>query len=283
MSLAEPFQGLLRRLDLETAETDVFTGRSGRGEGTLFGGMVAAQAAVAAGRTVDGRTLHSLHAYFLRPGEHQAEIRYRVSRLREGRTFSTRAVSAEQSGETIFHCLADFTRPEVGRAHQEVAMPEAPPPESLPEWEDVRAVMLGPQSRRRPDGPIEVRVCDPDSTDPAVRLPGRRRVWLRARGHLPDDPLVRAAVLVFASDRTLLRTAGRPHGITWQPSVGASLDHAVWIHRLVPLDDWVLYVTESPVAHAARALIQGAMYARDGSRIVSVAQEGLLRVGSVSR
>jgi acyl-CoA thioesterase-2 len=277
MSLSEPFQGLLRRLDLEAIGTDVFTGRSGRGEGTLFGGMVAAQAAVAAGRTVEGRTLHSLHAYFLRPGEHRAEIRYRVSRLREGRTFSTRAVSAEQSNEIIFHCVVDFSRPEEGLAHQEVTMPAAPPPDSLPEWEDVRGEALGPEGDRRRDGPIEVRVCDPDSTDPEVKLPARRRVWLRARGRLPEDPLVRAAALVFASDRTLLRTAGRPHGITWRPSVGASLDHAVWIHRLVPLDDWVLYVTESPVAYAARALIQGAMYTRDGARIVSVAQEGLLR------
>ena len=156
-------------------------------------------------------------------------------------------------------------------------MPEAPPPERLPEWEDVRAELLGGPSMRRPDGPVEVRVCDVDQRDPELRLPARRRVWLRPRGRLPDDPLLQAAFLVFASDRTLLRTAARPHGLTWQLRVGASLDHAVWIHRPLRFDDWVLYVTESPVAHAGRALLQGGMYSGDGIRIASVAQQGLLR------
>jgi acyl-CoA thioesterase-2 len=157
-------------------------------------------------------------------------------------------------------------------------MPDAPEPGTLPDWEDLRAQLLGGSTQRRPDGPIEVRVCDPDSTEPGVALPARRRVWMRPRGVLPEDPLVHAAVLVFASDRTLLRTAARPHGATWRLRVGASLDHAVWIHRPARFDGWLLFVSESPVAHAARALLLGAMYRRDGVRLASVAQEGLLRL-----
>jgi acyl-CoA thioesterase-2 len=272
-----PLNRLLRRLDLVAVGADAFEGDTGRGDGALFGGMVAAQAVVAAGRTVDGRDLHSLHGYFLRPGRHEVPIRFSVERVREGRTFSTRSVVARQLGEAIFTLVAEFTRVEEGIAHQE-PMPGAPPPDGLPDWEDLRARLLGPGTPRRPDGAVEVRVCDPDSLEPGVRLPARRRVWLRPRGTLPEDPLLHAAVLVFASDRTLLRTAARPHGATWRLRVGASLDHAVWLHRPARFDDWVLYVSESPVAHAARALLLGAMYRRDGVRIASVAQEGLLRL-----
>ncbi len=272
-----PLAGLIRRLDLEADGLDCFIGRPGKGQGTLFGGMVAAQAAVAAGRTVSGRALHSLHAYFLRPGQHDEPIRFAVQRLRDGRTFSTRTVLAQQAGEPIFHLSADFTEAEAGVSHQEAPMPEAPGPEGLQEWEDLRATILGGPAHRRPDGPVEVRVCDPDSTEPDVKLPGRRRVWLRPRGPMPDDPLVHTAAMVYASDRTLLRTAARPHGLTWQLSVGASLDHAVWLHYPPHFDDWLLYVTESPVAHDARALLLGSFYRRDGVRVASVAQEGLLR------
>jgi len=123
-----------------------------------------------------------------------------------------------------------------------------------------------------------VRVCDPESTVPSAKLPAYRRVWMRPRGTLPEEPLVHAAVLVYASDRTLLRTAARPHGVTWRLRVGASLDHAVWVHHPARFDDWLLFVSESPVAYAARALLLGAMYRRDGVRVASVAQEGLLRL-----
>jgi len=272
-----PLTRLLRRLDLVTVGADAFEGDTGRGDGALFGGMVAAQAVVAAGRTADGRDLHSLHGYFLRPGRHEVPIQFHVECVREGRTFSTRSVVARQRGQAIFTMVAEFTRAEEGIAHQE-PMPEAPPPDGLPDWEDLRARLLGAGTPRRPDGAVEVRVCDPDSLEPGVRLPPRRRVWLRPRGTVPEDPLLHAAVLVFASDRTLLRTAARPRGATWRLRVGASLDHAVWLHRPARFDDWVLYVSESPVAHAARALLLGAMYRRDGARIASVAQEGLLRL-----
>jgi len=272
---ATPLARLLRRLDLQQQDDTLFIGHPGKGTGALFGGMVAAQSTVAAGLTVDGRSLHSLHGYFLRPGRHDVPIHFSVDRIREGRTFSTRSVVARQAGEAIFNLSADFTRPEEGISHQD-PMPDAPEPAELPDWEDLRAQLLG--GDRRPDGPVEVRVCDPDSTQPGVRLPARRRVWMRPRGTLPEDPLVHAAMLVYASDRTLLRTAARPHGATWRLRVGASLDHAVWLHRPARFDDWVLLASESPVAHAARALLLGAMFCRDGVRIASVAQEGLLRL-----
>ena len=277
MTDATPLVRLLRRLDLEQHDDDLFIGHPGKGEGSLFGGMVAAQSIVAAGRTVRDRTLHSLHGYFLRPGRHGVPIHFRVDRIREGRTFSTRSVVARQESEAIFNLSADFTRAEEGISHQD-PMPDAPDPGDLPDWEDLRAQLMGGTAQRRPDGPVEVRVCDPDSTEPGVKLPARRRVWMRPRGTLPEDPLVHTAMLVFASDRTLLRTAARPHGATWRLRIGASLDHAVWLHRPARFDDWLLFVSESPVAHAARALLLGAMYQRDGVRIASVAQEGLLRL-----
>ena len=183
---------------------------------------------------------------------------------------------AHQGGEAIFNLSASFAVPEEGISHQSAA-PEAPPPETAPDWEDERARILGDDSKRRPDGAIEVRVCDPDDPDPSVKLPPNRRVWMRPRGPMPDDPLLHAAVLVYATDRTLLGTAARPHGLPWGRRIGASLDHSVWLHHPPKFDDWVLYASESPVAHAARGLIFGAMYDRADRCIVSVAQEGLIR------
>jgi len=273
-----PLPRLVQRLDLERRGDDQFVGQSGPGEGALFGGFVAAQAVMAAGGTVDGRILHSVHGYFLRPGRHAVPIHYAVNRVRQGRTFSTRLVTASQESEVIFTASADFTISEEGIAHQESIAPEAPEPYGLPDWEDLRAELLGGPSMRRADGPVEVRVCDRESPQRDVKLPAFRRVWMRPRGILPDDALLHAAVMVYASDRTLLRTAARPHGATWRLRVGASLDHAVWLHHPIRFDDWILFVSESPVAHAGRALLLGAMYQRDGVRVASVAQEGLLRL-----
>src|ERR1700687_3934203 len=278
MRESTPLARLIRRLNLERLDHNLFLGHSGKGEGALFGGFVADQAVVAGGRTVTDRAVHSLHGYFLRPGRHGVPIRFVVERIRDGRTFATRAVVAHQAGEAIFNLSANFTKPEEGLAHQETPMPDAPSPEGLLDWEDLRAQLLGDAAKRRPDGPIEVRVCDPDSPEPGVKLPAWRRVWMRPRGTLPEDPLMHAAVLVYASDRTLLRTAARPHGLGWRLRVGASLDHAVWLHRPTRFDAWILFVSESPAAYAARALLLGAMYGCDGTRIASVAQEGLLRV-----
>jgi acyl-CoA thioesterase-2 len=272
-----PLNRLLARFDLDRLGDDRFTGQPGQGEGALFGGFVAAQAFVAAARTVDGTALHSLHAYFLEPGRHDAAIDYGVERLRDGRSFKTRQVLARQDGTAIFSLTASFARIEQGISHQD-PMPDAPPPEGLPEWEDVRAQLLNDPSKRRPDGPLEVRVCDPDSPDPDVRLPPTRRIWLRTRGIVPDDPLLRTAMLVFATDRTLLRTGARPHGLPWARTIGVSLDHAVWLHHPPSFSDWILYACHSPAAENARSLTIGAMYERSGKRIATVAQEGLLRL-----
>jgi acyl-CoA thioesterase-2 len=274
---AGPLARLLERLDVERVDRDLFLGDPGRGEGRLFGGMVAAQSVVAAGRTVEPGALHSLHGYFLRPGNHEVPIRFVVDRIRDGRTFTTRRVVAYQGGEAIFNLDASFARAEEGISHQD-PMPEAPPPESLPDWEDVRARMLGDPALRRKDSAVELRMCDPEGFAGETR-PARQRVWIRPRGEVPDEPLLHAAVLVYASDRTLINTAARPHGLPWGRRVAASLDHAFWLHRPVHFDDWVLYASESPAAYAARGLVFGGMYRRrDGARIASVAQEGLIRI-----
>ncbi len=273
---ASPIDDLVRRLELERLDRDLFLGDPGPGDGRLFGGLVAGQAAMAAGRTVDKGTLHSLHAYFLRPGRHDLPIRFIVDRIRDGRTFTTRRVVAHQAAEAIFNLDASFTQPEEGISHQD-AMPEAPDPDGLPDWEQTRV--------RRPEwsppwhvGAVELRMCDADELAPGDDSGTPRRMWIRPRGVIPDDPLFHAAVLIYASDRTLISTAARPHGLGFGTMRGASLDHAVWLHRVPHFSDWVLFITTSPVAHAARGLIHGAMYNRQGERIASVAQEGLIRV-----
>ena len=153
---------------------------------------------------------------------------------------------------------------------------DPPPPDDLPEWEEMRAKIAGAQPRF--DGSaVELRMIDPPPFTPEDRSPAFQRSWMRVNGVFPDDPLVHTALLVFATDRTLLMTAARPHGLVWGQRVSASLDHAVWIHRDVRFDDWLLYVSESPVAHHARGLIFGGLYDTKGNRVASVAQEGLIR------
>ena len=271
-----PLAGLLERLTLEQLDVDLLLGEPGPGSGRLFGGLVAAQSVVAAGRTVERGVLHSLHAYFLRPGRHDAPLRFLVHRIRDGRSFTTRRVVAHQGGEAIFNVSASFAVPEDGISHQDGPMPDAPPPDDLPDWEAERVRLMGKGLPPDP-GPVEARVCDPDHPDGRPQPP-RKRIWLRPRGPLPEDPLIHTAMLVYASDRALLSTAARPHGLPWGRRRGASLDHALWIHRPIRFDDWFLYAMESPVAHAARGLCLGAMYRRDGVRLASVAQEALIRV-----
>ena len=276
-SKSGPLERLLELLELERLDRDLFLGQPGRGEGRLFGGMVAAQSVIAAGRTVEPAVLHSLHGYFLRPGSHQAPIRFVVDRIRDGRTFTTRSVVAHQGGEAIFTLSASFARTEDGISHQD-PMPEAPAPETLPDWEDVRVKILGDESQRRRDNAVELRMCDPEGYAGEPKPP-HQMVWIRPRGKVPDDPLIHAAVLVYASDRTLINTAARPHGLPWGKRVAASLDHAFWLHRPFRFDDWVLYASASPAAHSARGLVLGGMYRRrDGARVASSAQEGIVRV-----
>ena len=274
-----PLARLLESLDLDALDRDLFLGDPGKGEGRLFGGMVAAQCVMAAGRTVPSeRRLHSLHSYFLRPGRHDQPIRMVVERIRDGRSFTTRRVQAYQAGEAIFSMSASFALPEEGISHQD-AMPETPPPEGLPEWEETRARMLGvPKRSLTHSNAVELRMVDPPPFAPGEISPAYQRSWMRVCGTLPEDPLVHTALLVYATDRTLLMTAARPHGLSWGRRMSASLDHTVWIHRPVRFDDWIFFVSESPVAHSARGLIFGALYASDGNRLASVAQEGLIRV-----
>jgi len=277
---------LLACLELEPLDRDLYLGDPGPGEGRLFGGMVAAQSAVAAYRTVDDaddRPLHSLHAYFLRPGRHDLPIRFVVDRIRDGKTFTTRNVVAHQGGEAIFNLAASFAHPEPGISHQLGAMPEAPPPEGLEDWEVVRERALGVRVGER-NSAVEVRLGDGyDWGDPSKTYEPRQRNWIRVKGKLPDDPVVHVAVLIYLTDRTLLSTASRAHGLPWGKRMAASLDHAVWIHRPIAhgsfmLDEsWMLYASESSVAHAARGLILGGLYTADGVRFASVAQEALIR------
>jgi acyl-CoA thioesterase-2 len=269
---------LVRRLDLAAGDADRFRGGTGRGEGLVFGGLLLAQGLVAAGRTAAGAHPHALHAHFLRGGRHGVDLDWRVTRLRDGFNFATRRVDGAQAGRAVVTLTVSFVaRPGDGLAHQD-AMPDATAPDALEDWEDLRVRILEDASARRPDGPLEVRDADPDEAAPAVGRRARRRLWMRPRGVLPADPLLHAAVFAFASDRGLLSTAARPHGLMWGARQGASLDHALWLHVPARFDDWVLYASESPVAAAGRGLVLGAMYARDGRRIASSAQEGLIRV-----
>lgn len=277
MTTNDDLETLLQNLQLEQLDRDLFLGEPGPGNGRLFGGHVAAQSVMAAGRTLeaDAGTIHSLHAYFLKGGAHDAPIRFVVERIRDGRTFSTRHVVAYQKGEAIFDLSASFTRPEEGIAHQG-AMPEAPGPDGLPDFEELRGEILLDAERKRRSKAIEIRAVERD--EPGRQLPPIRRMWVRPTGPLPDDRLVHAAVLVYASDRTLLSTAARPHGITLGQRMSASLDHSVWFHGPVTFDDWLLYSTESPVARHARGMVFGSLWTREGQCAASVAQEGIIRV-----
>ena len=278
---------LCDRLSLETLDRDLFLANPGPGRGRLFGGLVAAQSVMAAITTIDAAKgnasdapsslLHSIHAYFLRPGRYNLPIRFVVDRIRDGRTFSTRRVVAHQSGEAIFNMSASFALPEEGMSHQR-PMPEAAPPDGLEEWTTLRHRALGLPEPEEFENPIEIRVIDPaEFGDNKPREP-ERKVWIRTRGLLPDDPALHTAALVYATDRTLLSTAMRASGFTPGKEVmGASLDHAVWLHHPIRFDDWLLYRSESPISHAARGLILGSLYRRDGVQLASVAQEGLIR------
>jgi len=276
---------LVEKLDLEVLDTDLMLGDPGTGSGRLFGGLVAAQSVIAAGRTVgNDSSLHSLHAYFLRPGRHEIPLRFVIDRIRDGRTFTTRRVVAHQGGEAIFNLSASFARPEEGFNHQD-PMPETMGPDGLPEMSEVRARWLGePPPKRVIYGPMEIRLSDDyahagaDRGAEVRRLDPSRHVWMRFNGAPPESPLVRTAMLVYASDRTLMGTALRLTGhMPGGDFMGTSLDHAVWIHHAPALDDWFLYASQCPMAQSGRALIHAAMYEGKGKRIASVTQEGLVR------
>jgi acyl-CoA thioesterase-2 len=276
---------LLDLLDLEQIELNIFRGRSPEERvQRVFGGQVAGQALVAAGRTVPSdRPVHSLHAYFIRPGDPLVPIVYTVDRVRDGRSFTTRRVSAIQHGKTIFTLSASFHRPEPGRVHA-VPMPDAPSPEALERSSERLRRVAGEAQAQLFDYPIDLRSVGPLSAeaalDPALRTTANL-VWLRVDGELPDDPLLHVCLMTFASDMTLLDSVLTGHGLSWSDgrTSGASLDHAMWFHRPFRADRWLLYAQESPVAHGARGLAHGQVFTQAGELVVSVMQEGLVRYG----
>lgn len=272
---------LVALLDLEQIEENFFRGVSpAHSPVRVFGGQVAGQALVAAGRTVpESRRVHSLHAYFIRGGDPSVPIVYEVDRIRDGRSFTTRRVVAIQHGKAIFSLSASFQVDEPGIDHAET-MPDVPDPESLPTFaERIEGFPLRFTDRPRP---IDVRyVGDPPwITRTSGQRPRHNRVWMRADGALPDRQLLHVCVLTYASDMTLLDSALARHGVYWDVDrvLGASLDHALWFHRPFRADEWFLYDSTSPSASGARGLATGRFFSRDGTHVATVVQEGLLRV-----
>ncbi|MEV6315318.1 acyl-CoA thioesterase II [Streptomyces sp. NPDC051776] len=284
--MTNPAERLVDLLDLEQIEVNIFRGRSpDESLQRVFGGQVAGQALVAAGRTTDGlRPVHSLHAYFLRPGRPGVPIVYQVERVRDGRSFTTRRVVAVQQGRTIFNLTASFHQPEPG-IEQQLPMPDVPGPEELPTLPDEIRQHLGelPEALERMARrqPFDIRYVERLrwSKEELEGAEPRSAVWMRAVGPLGDAPLVHTCALTYASDMMLLDAVRVPVEPLWG-SRGfdiASLDHAMWFHRPFRADEWFLYHQESPIATGARGLARGQIFDREGRLLVSVMQEGLFR------
>jgi len=284
--MEKSLQDLIALLDLEEIDTNHFRGRSpNEGWQRVYGGQVLGQALVAASRTVEGdRQAHSLHGYFLRPGDTRVPILYVVDRIRDGTSFTTRRVVAVQHGKAIFNMAISFQVMEEGLSHQ-FDMPGVPPPEALEDEVALRKKFAAKMPAEMRDAftrerPIEMRPIDPtDFFEPSKRAP-RQSCWMKARDTLPDDPRLHQCVLAYLSDWVLLDTAMLPHAISWTaPNLqSASLDHALWFHRPFRADEWLLFVQDSPSASGARGFNRGLIYRRDGALIGSVAQEGLIRL-----
>lgn len=278
----QTLRALLDVLDLEPIELNIFRGSSLEGgPQRVFGGQVAGQALVAAGRTVPrDRYVHSLHAYFIRPGDSSAPIVYEVDRVRDGRSFTTRRVTAIQHGKAIFTLSASFHHTEPGLEHQ-LPMPRVPAPEELPTMRERIFEALGKVPRFATWHPIEMRPVGPLSFEvQRDRSLSRTEnlVWLKVDGRLPDDPLLHVCLMTYASDMTLLDTVLLAHGRSFSGISMASLDHAMWFHRPFRADEWLLYAQETPAASGARGLARGLVYTRSGELVCSVVQEGLIRV-----
>jgi acyl-CoA thioesterase II len=282
--MGTPLDDLLDLLELEQLEDNLFRGVSPEDDmQRIFGGQVAAQALIAAGRTIDDeRAVHSLHAYFLRPGDPNIPVIYDVDRIRDGKSFTTRRVVAIQHGRAIFNLAASFQIEEPGPDHS-MEMPAVPGPEELPTFR----ARIEPYLERFGeqfvewlvrDRPIESRpVEDPHWLEPGPKEP-TQNVWIRANGTLPVDPLLHACVVAYASDLTLLDTATLPHAIGHEGHfMMASLDHAMWFHRPFHADQWLLYHQQSPSASGARGLALGHVFREDGALAITVMQEGLIR------
>jgi acyl-CoA thioesterase-2 len=270
---------LIRILTLEPIEVNLFRGVSPPEERQrIFGGQVVAQALMAAYKTVGAHICHSLQSYFIRPGDPSVPVLYQVERSRDGKTFATRRVIAIQKGEQIFNMACSFQIPEEGYEHQS-AMPETPSAEEIGVVVDAW-IKSQPEENTRwlRTAPIEMRAIDPVDISKPVPKPPQQSVWLRARGEVSDDIALNQALLAYCSDYSLLGTAMRPHGVSWQSGVQtASLDHIIWFHRPTNFSRWHLYVQDSPSASGARGFNRGAIYRDDGTLVASTAQEGLIR------
>lgn len=279
-----PVETLLSILDLERLEQNLFRGHAPlAGWKRVYGGLVIAQALVAAGRTVEGRKPHSLHGYFLLGGDPSIPIIYEVDRIRDGRSFTTRRVVAIQKGEAIFAMSASFHAEEPGLHHQS-DMPKVPLPEDLPSETDLKKLYLEslPPARAaywKRERPIEVRPVDPSGFFDRRKQAEDHHLWFRATGKLPDDPAIHAAVLAYASDMSLLDSAMVAHGksVSDPDIMPASLDHALWFHEDFRADEWLLYAQSSPWTGHARGLGRGLIFTRDGRLVASAVQEGLVR------
>ncbi len=280
----DPVEELLTLLDLEQIEVNMFRGHSPDVTWQrVFGGQVIGQALTAAYHTVEGRTCHSLHGYFIRPGDPKIPILYEVDRSRDGRSFTTRRVVAIQHGRQIFNLAASFQIEEQGYEHQ-FDMPDVPMPEDLKSEKELRADIidkLPPEVAAhflRPR-PVEIRPVEPqDYLNPQPTGPSQYN-WIRARRSVGDDIALNQCILGYASDMTLLDTCIRPHGINWLSGKlqTASLDHAMWFHMPFDAGEWLLYAQDSPNAHGARGFNRGSIFTRDGRLVASVVQEGLIR------
>jgi acyl-CoA thioesterase II len=281
----QAFHEVIGLLDLENIEVNIFRGVSPKDRHQrVFGGQVLGQALVAACRTVEGRVAHSLHAYFIRPGDPKVPILYEVDRSRDGRSFATRRVVAIQHGEQIFHMSVSFHVPEEGLEHQ-FPMPDVPMPEDLPDETERRAWLATKLPAKAQEWiskprPIEVRtIMEQDPLNPQKRQP-LQFVWFRANAPVPDKIEWQQCVLAYASDMTLLDTCLLPHGINWYSGrlQSASLDHAMWFHHSFKCDEWLLYAQDSPSSSHARGFNRGMIFTREGKLVASVAQEGLIRL-----
>ncbi|RAI39751.1 acyl-CoA thioesterase II [Rhodoplanes roseus] len=285
--MASAVQHLLSVIDLERIEVNLFRGRSPQsGWQRVFGGQVIGQALVAACRTVEEiaeRPPHSLHAYFVLAGDPKVPIIYEVERLRDGKSYTTRRVTAIQHGRPIYSAMVSFHRPEQGFEHQ-FKMPDVVGPENLPSELELKERILplmpdpvrGYYERERP---IELRPVEFERYLGKAHPEGRFHVWIRTTGRLPDEPAIHRCVLAYASDMLLLDASMIPHGRTLfeKDIMAASLDHAMWFHRPFRADEWLLYCQDSPNACGARGFGRGLIFSRDGTLIASVAQEGVVR------
>ena len=285
MPMPTAVENLVRLLDLEPLEVNLFRGVSPKeGWQRVYGGQVVGQSLVAATRTVeDTKPCHSLHGYFMRPGDPKIPIIYEVERIRDGRSFATRRVVAIQHGQAIFSMSASFHLREPGFEHQ-LPMPMVPPPEALPSEQKIKDMYLDKmpetiQRYWRRERPIELRPVHLRNFLSPEREEPQQNIWIRASGSLPDEPALHQSVLGYASDMTLLDTSLLPHGTSMlDPQMMlASLDHAMWFHRPLRADEWLLYVHDSPCAIGARGLTRGLIYNRDGALVATVSQEGLIR------